>query len=141
MIDSNAGGVAEAFKYVAAGSGPVGTLSIYVEAATTASQVAVGLYTSNPATDRPSLLLTQATISAPVRAAWNTVALPAASVTAGNEYWIAVLGRGGSVHFRDAVSGGSSQTHAQTGLSLLPSTWVTGARFSNSPMSAYVRSP
>jgi hypothetical protein len=100
--------------------------------------VVVGLYTDSAG--NPGALLSQATITSPVAGAWNTIAVPAASVTAGTKYWIAVLGPTGTgtVQFRDVPTGGRSQTSAQTNLSTLPSTWSPGSTYFNAPMSAYM---
>jgi hypothetical protein len=116
-------------------------LDIYLDASTTATSAVVGLY-SNNASNNPGTLLTQATISPPVRGAWNVVAVPSASVTAGSKYWIAVLSPAGSglVKFRDVASSGRSQVNSQTGLTILPATWSAGATFANAPMSAYAQS-
>ncbi len=138
--DSNPAGMAEAFQYTASASGTVRKLAVYVDGSSTASKVVVGLYT-NASRNTPGTLLTQGTIENPVKGAWNTVAVPDASVTAGTRYWIAVLGPAGSgtLQFRDKANGtgGKTQTSAQTSLSVLPATWSPGATYYNSPMSAY----
>jgi hypothetical protein len=138
QTDYNAAGMAEAFQYTATASGTVASLSIYIDPSSTATRVVVGLY-SNARDDTPNILLAQATITSPVAGAWNTVSIPAVSVTAGGQYWIAVLGptNAGVVRFRDAPSGGKAQTSAQSDLSLLPATWTAGATYYNSPMSAF----
>jgi hypothetical protein len=83
--------------------------------------------------------LTQATITSPQKGAWNSVTVPAAALTAGQKYWIAILGPSGSgvVQFRDVGSGGKAQVSSQTNLTALPATWSRGATYGNSPMSAY----
>jgi hypothetical protein len=136
--DDNPAGKAEAFLYTAVASGSVAKLSIYIDSNSTATQVVVGLYT-NGTGDNPSSLLTQATIANPVKGTWNTVTVPAASVTAGTKYWIAVLGpaNSGVVKFRDTGSGAKAQTSSQGNLTSLPATWTPGTNYFNSPMSAY----
>jgi hypothetical protein len=96
----------------------------------------VGLY-SNGATGHPGALLTTGTIAAPVAGANNSVTVPAAAVTAGQTYWIAVLGPAGTVKFRDrgAVGAGSSETSAQATLTSLPATWSTGSTFADGLLS------
>ena len=83
------------------------SLSVYVDASATATRALVGLYAS--AGSHAGALLTQGTITAPKGGAWNTVTVPAASVTAGTTYWIALLGPAGAgtLAFRDKGSGGS----------------------------------
>jgi hypothetical protein len=53
---------------------------------------------------------------------WNYVDLPSMPVTAGQRYWIAVLGTsgGGTVSFRDRRIGGLAETSAQHKLTALP---------------------
>jgi hypothetical protein len=137
--DYNPAGLAEAFQYTATASGTVTTLYVYIDSASTAKQVVVGLYT-NGSNNNPSALLAQATINTPVKGAWNLIALPAAAIVQGSVYWIAVLApvNQGVFSFRDVALGGRSQTSAQTTLSTLPATWTAGTTYSNSPLSAYV---
>jgi hypothetical protein len=70
---------------------------------------------------------------------FNTITVPAASVTAGTTYWIAVLGPAGTFRFRDtaAVGAGSSETNAPGGLATLPATWTTGASFTDGNLSGF----
>ncbi len=89
--DNNPAGVAEAFQYTAGANGTATELYIYIDGATTATKVVVGLYSNTP-DDNPGALLSQATIATPVKGAWNSVAIPSASITGGAKYWIAVLG-------------------------------------------------
>jgi hypothetical protein len=138
-VDSNSAGMAEAFQYTAGQSGNVTRLYVYIDSGSTANKVVVGLY-SNTAANNPGSLLTQATITNPVKGAWNSVAVAAASVTAGKSYWLAIVGPTGSgtVKFRDlATGGGRAQNSSQTNLTVLPETWSPGASWSNSPASAY----
>jgi plastocyanin len=142
-LDFNPAGMAEAFQYTAAAGGTVRRLSVYLDESSDASAVVLGLYSDNGA-NSPAALLAQATINSPVSDAWNTVTVAGVNVIAGNRYWIAVLQpttASGSVKIRDAPAGaGPAQTSQQTTLNTLPTTWVTGDTFSNSPMSAYASS-
>lgn len=135
--DHNQAGMAEAFQYTAVGGGDVNWLSIYLDPSSSATRVVIGLYSD--AGNRPGTLLTHGTISSPMAGAWNTVAVPEATVAAGDRYWIAVLGPvgAGTVQFRDAPSGGPAETSAETTLTALPVTWTTGTRYNHAPMSAY----
>ena len=139
--DSNTAGRAEAFSAVAGASGPVTSLSVYVDASATATRALVGLYAS--AGSHAGALLTQGTIPAPKGGAWNTVTVPAASVTAGTTYWIALLGPAGAgtLAFRDKGSGGSPcETSSQASLAALPATWSAGTSYRDGPASAYASS-
>jgi hypothetical protein len=136
--DYNPPGMAEAFIYMANISGTVTRLSVYVDADNSATQVVIGLY-NNAAGDNPGSLLTQAVINNPANDAWNTVTVPAASVVAGQKYWLAILGPAGSgvVQFKDTGSGNKAQTSAQTDLITLPANWSPGTNYLNAPLSAY----
>jgi hypothetical protein len=135
-IDSNAAGQAEAFKTTAASTGSVTQLRVYIDAGSTAGSVVVGLYTNNAG--HPGTLLTSGTITAPAAGQNNTVTVSAASVTAGQTYWIAVLGPTGTLKFRDrgAVGAGNSETSQQTALTSLPATWTTGSSYADGLLSA-----
>ncbi len=137
-LDNNPAGSAEAFQYTASGSGIATKLYVYIDAGSTATKVVVGLYTNN-ASNNPGSLLTQATITNPIKGAWNSVSVPGTNLTAGAKYWLAVLGPAGSgtVQFRDTGSGGKAQASLQTNLTSLPATWTPGTTYFNSPMSAY----
>jgi hypothetical protein len=136
-VDSNVAGLAEAFRTTAATTGSVTRLRVFLDAGSTAGSVVIGLY-SNNAANHPGTLLTSGTISAPVAGQNNAVTVPAASVTAGQTYWIAVLGPTGTMKFRDrgAVGAGNSETSAQANLTNLPTSWTTGASFADGLLSA-----
>ena len=138
-IDSNPAGTAEAFSYTATSSGTAGNLQVYLNGTNVASQVVVGLYSDT--SGAPGTLLGQATITAPVDGAWNTVALPTGvSVTSGTKYWIAILGpkTKGVVGFRDQATGGTgSHTSSQTNLTTLPATWSDGSTYATTSLSGF----
>jgi hypothetical protein len=135
--DNNSSGVAEAFRVTATTSGSVSSLSAYVDAADQATTLVIGLYAD--AGGHPGSLLTQATATGISSSKWFTVSAPAASVAAGTTYWIAILGTGGTLTFRDGTqSGCNSETSSQSTLTSLPSSWTTGTVWPNScPLSAY----
>ncbi|MDX6667051.1 MAG: hypothetical protein QOK04_431, partial [Solirubrobacteraceae bacterium] len=134
--DSNSMGMAEAFQTTAAATGTVSSMSVYLDTGSTAGRVVIGLYTDGGV--HPGTLLTQAVITAPRAAAWNTVTVPGASVTAGTRYWTAILGtQSGVPRFRDRSGGCKSETSAQGTLTTLPSSWSTGSLYTDCPLSAY----
>ena len=138
-IDFNNAGVAEAFRTTSLAAGPLTALRIYLDNTSTATRVVVGLY-ANATTNRPGTLLTQATITAPVKNAWNTITVPTVQITPGTTYWVAVLGPTGSglVRFRDRSNGtGAAETSSQTNLTTLPATWSRGTVYTDGPMSLY----
>lgn len=137
LTDSSPQGTAEAFRTTASASGMVTKLSIYVDGTSTAKKLVAGIYTDNGG--YPGTLLAQGTLSAPAADKWNDIGLKPQSVTSGGAYWIAILGRNGVLRFRDGRSstGELSETSAQTSLTTLPSTWVTGSVHNQGPVSAY----
>ncbi|MGZ4993177.1 MAG: beta strand repeat-containing protein [Methylobacter sp.] len=140
--DSNALGSAEAFQAIASASGTVSSLSIYIDASSTATALVTGLY-SDSGTGHPGALIAQGNNTSSLTAGtWNTIPISGASITQGTRYWIAMLGtQSGTLHFRDAPTGGcSSETSTQNNLTVLPPTWSTGATWPGTCLlSAYGR--
>jgi outer membrane protein assembly factor BamB len=133
--DSNTAGTAEAFRTSAATSGTLTKLTVYVDSTSTASSVVAGIYSDSGG--HPGTLLGQGTLAGPAAGSWNDVSIPAARVTAGTTYWIAVLGPVGTLHIRDKSGAGASETASQRSLSTLPAAWTTGAVYADGPLSAY----
>jgi hypothetical protein len=134
--DSNSPGKAEAFRTTAVASGTLSKLLVYVDAASTATTLVVGVYSD--LNGHPGSLLAQGS-AAPANGAWNTITVPSAAVTSGTIYWIALLGPSGTLRFRDRACGcaNPSETSAQTTLTSLPATWTTGTVYHDAPASAY----
>lgn len=132
--DSNSAGGAEAFQDSGITTGTVSTLMIYVDTSSSAKQLVAGIYSD--ASGRPGTLLGQGSSSTLTAGAWNAVAISPASVTAGTRYWIAILGTGGTLHFRDG-SGCTSVSSSQTNLTALPASWSSGSTWPSCPLSAY----
>ena len=134
--DSNRTGMAEAFMTSSAACGTVSSISVYLDATSQASNVAVGIYSDNGG--HPGTLLTTGTTSSPIAGAWNKIVVAPVQVAAATNYWIAILGAsGGPVHFRDAPSGPPSETSASSSLTALPQTWETGTVYFDGPLSAF----
>ncbi|MDX6476157.1 MAG: hypothetical protein QOH95_1668, partial [Gaiellaceae bacterium] len=135
--DSEVAGRSEAFKVTASATGQLATIKVYVDTGSAATKLAAGVYADNAG--HPGALLGQGSISLPVAASWNAVTLPATvPVTAGQAYWIALLGTGGTVRFRDCGHcGPASEGSLQTTLSSLPATWTTGGSWLDAPLAAY----
>src|SRR5690242_19053799 len=136
--DSNTAGQAEAFKATASASASVVSITVYLDTGSVPAKLTTGLYADKGGT--PGTLLTQGTLSGPVAGAWNTISVPSVQVTAGATYWIAILSPngGGTVRFRDTSNSARSETSAARNLTTLPSAWVTGNVFNDSPLAAYV---
>ena len=135
--DSNSAGVAPAFAYQATASGTTSDIEFYVNSGTTASKLLLGIYAD--ANGKPGSLLTSGSVASPKAQAWNDVGVGSVTVTAGNTYWIALLGTGGQIDYQDTWGGsGSSYVEATTGLATLPATYASGNEYNASPASAYV---
>lgn len=129
---------AAAYQAKASATGQVTSLSVYVDAGSTSTQLVAGIYADN--NGHPGSLLAQGALSSPVAKAWNKVSLSAATtVNAGTTYWIAILSPRGTLQFRDKAGTVAlpSETHSSTRLTALPSTWRTGTISSGGPLSGY----
>jgi outer membrane protein assembly factor BamB len=135
--DSNSRGTAEAFQTTASVSGTLGSIVVFVDSSSTATTVSMGLYKDN--NDHPGALVTQGNATQLTPGAWNTIAVSPAGITAGTNYWIAILGTGsGTPFFRDRARGScKSESSLQTALTSLPATWSSGGLYSDCPISAY----
>jgi O-glycosyl hydrolase len=135
--DSNTAGSAEAFKYVAAASGTAGNISFYVDSGTTATSLKVGVYSDNAG--HPGTLLASVSVNSIAQSSWNNATLsPAVQLNSGTAYWIAFLGVGGGINYKDAATGSCSESFATAGQTNLPSSWVSGQSWPSCTISAYV---
>ncbi|MGH8627767.1 MAG: hypothetical protein ACREYC_21665, partial [Gammaproteobacteria bacterium] len=136
----NAGGSPEAFPFIAAKGGMTNTMRIFVSNTNTATKIHAGLY--NTSGSDPGSLMTPAVINNPINEAWNTVALPPVSVTAGTKYWIAFMHppQSGTIQIKVKAtsSGDGSQGSSVSNLITLPATWARGPNFPTSRSSTYI---
>jgi hypothetical protein len=134
--DTDSGGLAEAFENVAAASGTVHSLDLYVNTGNTAPLIEVGLYSN--VSGHAGSLLADGVISSPTAGAWDAVAVSSVAVSAGTVYWLAALAPTGTLAIRDVPSGSApSQNSASDSLDALPAAWSTGESWANSPASFY----
>jgi len=135
--DTDAAGQSEAFQTTASSTGSFNTLNVYVDSSSQSTQVIVGLYSD--VNGHPGSLLVQGSTANPAAGAWNVITVTPTQVTAGVTYWIAVLGTGGTLAFRDHCCGGGSrmENSAQSNLSSLPATWQSGKSWNDGPASAF----
>ncbi len=91
----------------AARGGPATPLRLYVDGASTASKLTLGLYADTGG--EAGALLASATKTNPTAGAWNTVALPSAvNLVAGTHYWLGLLNPSdatGTLRWRDRAGG------------------------------------
>ena len=135
--DNNSAGQAEAFRYTAPASGAISDAQVYVDMGSSATTLLVGVY-SNNSYGKPGTLLASGKLASPKSAAWNDVPLSAASMTSGSPYWIALLGTGGQLNFRDTDGGSTTYTSSQTNLTSLPASYSSGTGWASGPASVYV---
>lgn len=132
VVDSDTAGLAEAFPSIASANGSINSMQLYVNSTNKSTSIVVGIYSD---TNGPSALLTKGTINTPVTG-WNKVSIPAITLVSGRKYWIAILGKGGTIAYRDANCA-SSVTSKSSILTTLPSTWTTGQTWNTCNLSAY----
>ena len=133
--DNDAPGQAEAFQTYASG-GTVVQLSLYIDTGNAATSADVGIYTD--ASRHPGTLLGQVRLQSLHAGTWNSVTVSGVPVTGGATYWLALLGHGGTIAFRDvAAGGGPAENSSQTNLTSLPATWSSGPAWQNAPASFY----
>jgi len=138
QLDSDPSGQAEAFQAVASASGTLTALAVFVSARNTSTTVYFGLYADNGA-GHPGMLLVQGSISPPKSGAWNLIAVSPLGISSGTTYWLAVLGTGNPLWFRDSTAGScAAESSSSNTLTSLPSVWSTGQQWPNRcPVSAY----
>ncbi len=130
-------GEAEAFPFQALASGLTGAVHVYIDYHNTAHALTVGLYAN--AGGHPGTLLATGTATSLRAHTWNTASVASVPLVSGSTYWLAVLGTGGTLHYRDRANGPcDADTSTQTNLEALPASWSAGAVHSNCPISAYL---
>ncbi len=135
--DSLATGQAEAFRLRSHVSGAAGAVHVFISWRNAASTLVVGLYSD--ANGHPGVLLSTGSAPASRAETWTAVPISRLELLAGRSYWLAVLGRGGVLRYRDRWRGPCpSETSAQTSLGTLPLAWKTGTLYQDCPASAYV---
>ena len=139
-VQSLAAGVAMAFQFTAPQNTQMATnIQVYLDPSSTATRLEVGVYATG-ATGHPSTMPTGGWTTSSLVAGWNTIPVAAQSLTAGQTYWIAMLGVGGTVQLRVQPGAATNvvETSASNALVSLPYTWVSGSVSTGGPMSAYV---
>jgi hypothetical protein len=135
--DNNKSGLAEAFPFTGHINGTARSINVYLDSHSTASTVLAAIYADS--SGQPGSLLASAKLASPRAGAWNALPISATSVSASKSYWIAVLGKGGTLYFRDRSSGPCrSMNSRQTGLAAMPSAWASGSSWTTCPASAFV---
>ena len=131
----NVAGRATAFRFQETAPGSAGAIMVYVLASSTSRTLLAGLYTDRFGKPGSRLAWGSRSVS---RGRWVTVAIKRTALAKGREYWIAVLGKGGTLDTggrRSAKCLGVTESDA--GLYALPRVWARGAS-SHDCISAYV---
>lgn len=134
-------GRAEVYRTSASVTGTANKLRLYLDPASTATSLELGLYADN--NGQPGALLGRATTSTVAAGTWNEVVLGTPiSVVAGTAYWIGLLNPAtgtGTLRWRDHAggTGGAEQTSPTGPLDALPAAWTTGGRYTDGPVSGY----
>jgi hypothetical protein len=138
-VDYNTTGVAEAFPFTATAGGSVSQINVYVDASSTSTRVAVGMYAD--AAGHPGAMLTQGIIGSVTNSGWNTATVPSVSVSSGTKYWLALLAPLGSgvLKYRDKCCASTvvSESANQASDGSLPTTWTRTSSWSDGPASIY----
>jgi hypothetical protein len=130
-------GRSRAFRFRAVAPGLVAEAHVYVDRRSTASSLIVGIYSN--ARGRPSRLLSTGSTDSLLPGAWNLVRLREVGLREGKVYWLAVLGEGGVLRYREAQPRQClGQTISQSQLPALPASWGLGKVERSCPLSAYV---
>ena len=106
-----------------------------MDSANRATGAWIGIYTDS-GWNSPSKLLKQAWFRP--TAGWDTVTLSGVPIASGHKYWLAVLGTGGRIAFRDQGYGSKSEENSRSGLTSLPAAWSDGTAWSSGKASFYV---
>lgn len=130
-------GVLEAFPFRSRRGGTASAVRVYLGPASRASTLLVGLYSDRKG--HPASLLTAGSLRSPEAHRWNSVPVGSASLRSGVIYWIAVLGKGGAIYFRDRNSRScKGESSSKRRLRSLPRTWPGGTNSDTCLISAYV---
>jgi hypothetical protein len=132
-------GRAEAIPFRAQRTGTARSARVYVDGTSQATRVSVGVYGSRRGV--PARLLTSGSIGRPSRHAWDAVALHRVRLVKGRRYWVALLGRGGSLAYRAKARGGCrSWTSARADLKGFFGQWRGAGRHNTCRVSITVLS-
>ena len=127
---------AEAFPFINKTNGSASSIDVYLRSPNQATRLVAGLYVDN--NGRPGALAAVGSLASLKGGAWNLVPIHSTVVTP-RKYWLAVVGEGGTLRFRDRADGPcTSEDSSRAHLSTLPSSWNVGATSESCPISAYV---
>ena len=126
---SNTAGRAQDYRFTAPQSGKVSRLSLYLDRASTARALELGLYSGTAGSARARLA--RCTVRSPRRGAWNRCVIPEVTLKKRSTYWLAVMqpkGSKGALRYRVKRGAGRSYASASARLGVLPRSWRNGPR-------------
>lgn len=130
-------GTPESFKVKANQSGTIGAFHVYLGELNTATSVNIGLYTNS--NNSAGSLISSGTIVSPAKSKWNEISVKSSiKIESGSYYWLAILGTGGTLRYRDARQPCQTETSSQIGLISLPQNWAKGIVYPECNISAYI---
>ena len=137
-VDGNLVGTVEAFAFRARRSGAATSINVYLDARNRATTLFAGLYSSRYG--HPRSLLTSGLRRSSRAGAWNPIAVGSTALRSGQTYWLAILGRGGAIHFRDRNARSCTGERSSKRKSRsLPRRWPAGPNSHVCLISAYVK--
>jgi hypothetical protein len=125
-VDSNMVGRAQIYKLSSTATNSVDRLSTYLDGASTASKVELGLYSGSSAASKR---LARCVVTTPNPNAWNRCTFSAVSVNKGSTYWLAILqpsGSTGTIQYRSTNTYGQTYGSSSSALTAVPYTWTNG---------------
>ena len=136
LVNTLPSGTAEGYQMTATISGTLNSLSVYVDASTSATSLSVGMYSDSKG--HPGTLLTSASTTNFQKAAWNALPVAPIGIVAGSKYWFSLLGTGGYMKFRQKQGAGGwvDELNSVTGLASLPAQWTSGTVYSGGALSS-----
>ncbi len=130
--DSLIPGQAEAFRLQAGTTGVAGLAHVYISGKNAASTVIVGLYSD--AHGHPGSLLSTGSAPASKANTWTAVSVAPFELTAGRTYWLAILGTGGTLRYRDRWQGTCPSDMSAPGRAHHPAAYFrVGRSYANCP--------
>jgi hypothetical protein len=127
----------QAFPFRASASGEATSVAVYLDRRSRSRTVEAAIYDSRGG--HPGALMTSGNDRRPTPGKWNTLEIPAAELSKGTTYWLALLGLNGVLVYRDRRRGPCSSEHSkQEHLRHFPQNWQPGRRSRMCPASMFV---
>lgn len=137
VLDRSLAGSADAFPFADRTPGSASAITIYVDIHSRAKRLLLGLYSDRRG--RPSIRLASGSLRSPRAGAWNTIHISSTALNPGQNYWLGLLARGGTLYFRGDPHGRCHGLRARgSAFRSLPLRWRAASRKYRCPISAYV---